>query len=65
MATSTCPKCDGTTFEMKEGKVTGSNFRIMFVQCRSCGAVVGATEFVNVPSMLQKLARKLGVGDII
>ncbi len=64
MATSSCPKCDGTTFEMKEGKVEKSVFRLMFVQCKSCGAVVGVTEYFNTSGMLQKLAKKLGVGDL-
>lgn len=64
MATSTCPKCDNTTFEMKEGRVQNSTFRLMFVQCKQCGAVVGVTEGFNIPVMLQKLAQKLGVGNL-
>lgn len=64
MATSTCPKCTGTTFELKEGTVHNAHFRLMFVQCRSCGAVVGTTEFFNTAAMLQTLAKKLGAGDI-
>ena len=61
MATSTCPKCDSHQFEMKENSPTGSSFKVNFVQCRSCGAVVGVMDYFSVPVMLEKLAAKLGV----
>ena len=32
----------------------------MFIQCVACGTVVGTTDFYNVPSLLEKLALKLG-----
>lgn len=61
MATSTCPKCTGTTFEMKEnGSVRNAAYKIMFIQCTSCGAVVVTTDYFNVPSLLEKLAKKMG-----
>lgn len=60
MASSKCIKCDNTTFEMKEGKIAGSAFRMMFVQCSRCGGVVGVTEFTNTGAMLQNIAKKLG-----
>lgn len=60
MATTKCPKCDSTRFEMKEHPVANSNFRIMFIQCASCGAAVSTTEFLNTNSLIRKLASKLG-----
>jgi len=60
MASSKCIKCDNTTFEMKEAKITGSNYRMMFVQCSRCGGVVGLTEFMNTGAMLDRISRKLG-----
>lgn len=60
MATSTCTKCGNTRFEIKESSPQGSNYKIMFVQCSSCGGVVGTTDFYNVPSLLEKIATKLG-----
>ena len=33
----------------------------MFIQCASCGAVVGVTEYLNVPVLFEKIAKKLGV----
>ena len=60
MANSTCPKCASTRFEMKEHKPAGSKFPIMFVQCANCGAVVGITDFHNVPLLLERMARQIG-----
>lgn len=60
MAMSTCPKCDSHHFEMKEAEPTGSRFKIMFIQCASCGAVVGVTDFHNIPFLLAKIAQKMG-----
>lgn len=60
MATSTCPKCDSTKFEMKENSPADSIYKIMFIQCASCGAVVGTTDFFNVPDLVRKLALQLG-----
>jgi predicted nucleic-acid-binding Zn-ribbon protein len=39
MATSTCIKCSGTSFEVKEQSPKHSNYKIMFIQCSSCGGV--------------------------
>ena len=61
MATSTCPKCDSHRFEMKEHSPEGSRLKVNFVQCRSCGAVVGVMDYLSVPLLLEKLADKLGV----
>ncbi|RYZ94261.1 MAG: hypothetical protein EOO68_20595 [Moraxellaceae bacterium] len=61
MAKSTCPKCSNGSFEMVESdNVKDSKFKIMFIQCTSCGAVVGTTDFYNIPNLLEKIAKKLG-----
>ena len=54
MAEPKCPKCDGTTFELKEHQPQESRFKLMFVQCAECGAVVGAMDFFNVGHLLYK-----------
>ena len=54
MAQSTCIKCGHHSFEMKELKVAGSNFRLMAIQCSSCGGVIGTQEFMNIGGMLHK-----------
>lgn len=61
MATSSCPKCGNHSFEMKEHLPHGSGFKVFFIQCSSCGAVVGVTDYYNVPSLLEKIAAKIGV----
>lgn len=54
MAQSTCIKCGHHSFEMKELKVAGSNFRLMAIQCSSCGGVIGTQDFMNIGGMLHK-----------
>ncbi len=53
MARSTCMKCDGSRFELAEYTPTSSKFKFQFVQCSSCGGVVGAMDFMNVGAMLE------------
>lgn len=60
MATTSCPKCTSSRFELKEHPVANSNYRMLFIQCSSCGAAVGTTEFVNTNHLIKTLARKLG-----
>ena len=61
MAISTCVKCDGHSFQVVEKDLTGAQYKLMFVQCSSCGGVVGVTEYFNTGALLSKLAKKLGV----
>ncbi len=61
MATSTCPKCTSTSFEMKTGEPRGSRMKVMYVQCFSCGAVVGVVDYFDTATMLDKIAKKIGV----
>jgi predicted nucleic-acid-binding Zn-ribbon protein len=61
MATSKCPKCESTRFEMQEGAPTGSQYKVMFIQCAFCGTVVGVTDFFNVPFLLDKIGKALGL----
>jgi len=61
MATSTCVKCDGHRFEIKEAQPKGAAYKFYFVQCASCGGVVGVVNISHVPTMLRKIAEKLNV----
>lgn len=61
MAISKCPKCDSTRFELKEATISGCRFRQQFVQCASCGAVVGVIPYINTAAIIEQLAQKLGV----
>jgi len=68
MALSSCPKCDNLSFEIQEVTPTDSLFKLNFVQCAGCGAVVGVVEYDNIGARLHKqdaairaIAEKLGV----
>lgn len=60
MATSSCPKCTSKCFEIKEAEPQNSRYKVLFVQCSSCGAVVGVLDYHNVPNLLEIIAAKLG-----
>ena len=60
MATSTCPKCPNTTFEIKELAPRGSNYKLMAVQCSSCGCVISVQDYFHVPTLLERIAKKMG-----
>jgi hypothetical protein len=59
MATSTCVKCGGTQFENKEVTPKHSHFKLTFVQCASCGGVVGVMDFCNIGAELQTIKNAL------
>jgi hypothetical protein len=59
MAKTTCGKCGGTTFENVIVSPRGSNFKLSFVQCASCGAPIGVMDFLNIGSELQDLRKQL------
>ena len=62
MAISTCPKCSNKTFELKENTfVRNSVYKLNFIQCSTCGAVVGTVDDNHIPSMLRIIADKIGV----
>jgi len=61
MASSTCVRCGNGTFETKENTPSKSAFKLIFVQCSSCGGVVGVIDFYNIGDRLTELGRKLGV----
>lgn len=62
MAASSCPKCEGTSFELKDAdKIHGTKFAYSFIQCQSCGTVVGVSDRHHVPTLLNQIAAKLGL----
>jgi hypothetical protein len=46
---------------MKENLPKDSPYKIMMIQCSECGCVVGVSDYLNVPVILELLAKKLGV----
>ena len=62
MAYSKCPKCDNGYFEVTENSPSKSNFKLLFVQCSSCGSVVGTMDYWNIGTLLKELEQKVGFG---
>ena len=54
MAKSTCPMCRTREFEMVESKPKNSRFSVNFVQCSTCGTVVGVLEHIALTDALMK-----------
>jgi ribosomal protein L37E len=52
MADSTCVRCGETAFEVVENTPHGSQARLLFVQCRKCGGVVGIQELYNISHLI-------------
>jgi hypothetical protein len=61
MAISSCPKCGNHYFEVKENTPQKSNFKMQFIQCASCGTVVGTMDYWSISKLIIDLAAKLGV----
>ena len=69
MATSNCPRCENTSFEVQILDIERAHFKHLCVQCARCGSVVGVLDFYNVGNMLlaqnkaiRAIAEKVGVG---
>lgn len=56
---SKCVKCENTSFEMKENSPIGSRFKLLFVQCYSCGTPIGAMEYFNSGSQIEIVTKKI------
>ncbi len=47
-------------FEAKEFFPTHSNFKVQFIQCATCGTVVGVMDYWSISNLIIELAKKLG-----
>ena len=54
MAASTCVNCGSTSFELKETVLTGSPWKLYFVQCSQCGGVVTVLDDQAIGGMFQQ-----------
>ncbi|WP_336916689.1 hypothetical protein [Acinetobacter modestus] len=60
MARSKCGSCNSTSFELLEkSDVKGSAYPVAFIQCSSCGAVVGVLEEKNSEWLFSQLRKKI------
>lgn len=55
MATSRCSRCEGTVFETATYTPKGSALDLTFVQCASCGAVVGAFRGPDIGAEMNRM----------
>lgn len=61
MAISTCSQCEETTFELVLQQPKDAKYTFNFVQCASCGTIVGVLEERNIiEAMLRRIAEKVG-----
>jgi hypothetical protein len=62
MAISKCGACGKMgAWGLQEVSPTGSNFKMNFVQCNWCGAVVGVVPFHDPAHTVAALGKALGV----
>lgn len=61
MAQSICPKSESSSFEMKEHTHKNARYPVNFIQCSSCGCVVGVCDYTNASYYVQLLAEKLKI----
>lgn len=60
MAQSTCIKCGGTQFEAVPCEPKNSGVKIRFIQCASCGGVIGTMDWHPLAFVAEKLVKSLG-----
>jgi hypothetical protein len=57
-----CPRCYKTEFEIAESdELRGGGYRtkVWFVQCSSCGAIVGVIDYFNLTHRIRELEAKV------
>jgi hypothetical protein len=66
MTVSKCPRCEKSQFELvRQDHIRGANQPMYFVQCVSCNTVVGVTDFYDTATLLEKIAKKVGIPDLL
>jgi hypothetical protein len=61
MAQPMCPKCERKIFEIKELSPKNSKWKYNFVQCATCGCVVGVVDYYNLGALIHRLASKMNI----
>ena len=59
MAQSSCPKCGGHEFEVSEHTPADETFKLMFVQCATCGTVIGVQDYYGIEAVVEEQNRVL------
>lgn len=61
MATPRCVKCEGTRFEANSIEPAKSRFRLVAINCASCGSVLSVIEAYNVSNEVRDIKQHLGM----
>lgn len=59
MAASKCGACNSSTFEIKVAEPRDSRFKLIFIQCTSCGVVAAAIDYLNIGHDVGALAKQV------
>lgn len=59
MAASKCSKCGAISFEVVEATPKNSTYKLMFVQCSICGAVVGSMSYFDAGYLAKRNQEEL------
>jgi hypothetical protein len=59
VAKTTCPKCNGSFFEIATISPIGGRFKKTVIQCTSCGTPIAASDFLNVGEQTEKILERL------
>lgn len=59
MASTTCAKCGGLTFEVCAMVPTGQHFRHNVVQCAACGTPIGVLDPLDTAAHIEELKAQL------
>ncbi len=59
MATSTCAKCGGHSFDIMLSELASDRYRRNLVQCASCGTPIGVLESSNTSAQLDDLKKQV------
>jgi len=51
---ATCSHCDNQLFQVEEQTPEGSGYKLLFVQCASCGTPVGVLDYFNIGAMMEE-----------
>lgn len=56
---SKCGSCGHGQFEIKENSPRGSRYKLMLIQCASCGVPVAAQDYYNTGAQLTQQQQKI------
>jgi len=59
MAFSTCGKCGGRNFELKEVSPNLATYKSIFVQCTACGVPAGVIDYTNAAVRIDTKVKEL------